>query len=73
MQKEMHNIEEVIENLLKPILIGKSTKNFSSDRLQQYIFIKNFLCRNVIFYKPCIKQIEGEPEPNRSYQDCVNV
>lgn len=64
----MHNIEEVIENLLWPILVGKSTKNYSSDRLQKYIFIKNFLCSNVIFYKPCTNYIEeGKTEPDWSY------
>lgn len=53
LRDELHNIDEVIENLLKPILLGEKIESVWSENLEKYILIKKFIYQNTIWYKPC--------------------
>ena len=70
----MKNIDRVIDDLLKPILMGEKIDTVWSEELEQYLFLKKFLCQNSIWYRPCSNYCPDDgSEPNRSYQKCVNV
>lgn len=66
----MHNIEEVVTNLLRPILRGEMKEFQWSENLEKYIFFKRFICNNSFYAKPCT----SNPDVDKDKQTyCVNI